>query len=181
MNKLFIFAALTTSLLFTACSSDEEFNDSERTSTVSFKVEKDVTTRTTTDMEGSVYKTKFVVGESIGIYGNNANNKKYSFTTTSELSSESPISIIGSQAYNFYAYSPYAEANDATVAFSVKEDQTKAEDFNASNFLVGVGTHAANNTTPVSQTFSPKMAMVYVNITGSLGSSITDVKITNYE
>ena len=48
MNKLFIFAALTTSLLFTACSSDEEFNDSERTSTVSFKVEKDVTTRTTT-------------------------------------------------------------------------------------------------------------------------------------
>ena len=62
MNKLFIFAALTTSLLFTACSSDEEFNDSERTSTVSFKVEKDVTNRTTTDMEGSVYKTKFVVG-----------------------------------------------------------------------------------------------------------------------
>lgn len=76
MNKKFIFAALATSFLLTACSSDDGFNGSLTTSPLSFKVENEVVTRTTTENEGSVYKTKFVVGESIGIYGYEANNKK---------------------------------------------------------------------------------------------------------
>lgn len=179
MNKKFIFAALATSFLLTACSSDDGFNGSQTTSPLSFKVESEVVTRTTTENEGSVYKTKFVVGESIGIYGYEANNKKYSFTTTTELSSESPISILSSQEYTFHAYSPYVETTDATVSFSVKEDQSKAEDFNSSNFLVGVGTHAANSSAQVNLTFSPKMAMIYVNVISAPAGSITDVCMTN--
>lgn len=179
MNKKFIFAALATSFLLTACSSDDGFNGSQTTSPLSFKVENEVVTRTTTENEGSVYKTKFVVGESIGIYGYEANNKKYSFTTTTELSSEYPISILSSQEYTFHAYSPYVETSDATVSFSVKEDQSKAEDFNASNFLVGIGMHTGNSSAQVNLTFSPKMAMVCVNMSGASASNITDVSITN--
>lgn len=165
--------------LFTACSNEDDPVNQQATP-VSFTVNKEVTTRSVTSAENDgTYKTKFTVDESIGVYGAEKQNVKYTFKTATTVGSDSPIDIYDSQAYTFNVYSPYSVDNSASVSFSVKENQTSETDFNASNFLTGTGTHAAGSGNSVALTFAPKLALVYIKVTGPVGGGTKAVIINN--
>ena len=143
MKKNYLFyLALAATPLFTACSNEELANNEEPAegTPVTFTIgEGGAVTRTVTTEETAGYKTVFTADEAVGIYATGAASATNAqFTVNAEgnkLESNTPITIANTGTADFKAYSPYQSAVTDTYQFTVKSDQTTADNFNASNLL----------------------------------------------
>ncbi len=136
--------------------------------------------RTVTSETDGVLKTTFVAGDQIGVSatgGASATNAKFTVSADgTSLTTETPITFQFNTDAALTAYTPYVEGTSANVTFSIKPDQTVANDFNASNFMTSKATVSKANPT-ASLTFSPRMTLVYVEMAGALGVNATNLKL----
>lgn len=188
MKKHMILAAIAATALCTSCSNEEDFSNQEATP-VSFTINKEVTTRMNTAANGETYKTTLDnTNDHIGIYAipnlgtSSVTNKEYKFDNNGKLTAtdDSDLSINYNSTTSIYAYAPYSavDATESSVIFSVKEDQSNADDFNASNFLTYTGsvTYNKDNTEPsVTVNFSPALALVRVHISKAIGATTSKI------
>lgn len=139
-----------------------------------------VLSRTATSETENVLKTTFVAGDQIGVSatgGASATNAKFTVSADgTTLTTETPITFQFNTEAVLTAYTPYVEGTSANVTFSIKPDQTAADDFNASNFMTSKTSVSKDNPT-ASLTFSPRMTLVYVEMAGALGVNATNLKL----
>ena len=177
MMKKQLLIATSLLALCAACSQQEDPVNQEGTP-VNFTLSSTTaTTRTVTTPSGEIYATNFADGDEIGIYTSGAYGSETvngKFTVSGSSLTGPAVKIEESATANFYAYSPYLEGQGATVAFSVKADQSTAGNYNASNFLTA---NAQNSGTAVAFVFNPTLSLVRVEMTGENGITTTDVKI----
>lgn len=183
MKKINLFyLALATIPLFTACS--EELTKSEEPAEgtpVTFTIgEGGAVTRTVTTEETSGYNTVFTANESVGIYATGAATATNAKFTVSEdgnkLESSNPITIASSGNAKFTAYSPYSTEATDTYQFTIQSDQTTADNFNASNLLTATKSDVSASSPTVSLTFQPRLAILRIEMTGTLGLTTSAVK-----
>lgn len=184
MKKINLFyLALATIPLFTACS--EELTKSEEPAEgtpVTFTIgEGGAVTRTVTTEETAGYKTVFTADEAVGIYATGAASATNAqFTVNAEgnkLESNTPITIANTGTADFKAYSPYQSAVTDTYQFTVKSDQTTADNFNASNLLTATCAGVTASSPTVSFTFQPRLAIVRVEMAGAEGVNTSAVTL----
>lgn len=169
-------------LLLASCSEDMTPDNPAAGQNIDLSIESSIIlTRTNTSEEGNTIKTTFVADDNIGVYalgGASATNVKYTVASDgSKLSSDTPIAFTTNDNATLHAYSPYAEGVEASgFTFSIKADQTSAENFNASNFMTSTATVTKENPS-ASLSFTPRMALVYVEMAGSLGSTASGLTL----
>jgi len=173
--KKITFLALGT-LLLASCSDDNAPQAPAGNGAISLSISGPVVlSRTSTSETDGVIKTSFVAGDEIGVSatgGATATNVKHTVAADgSKLDPEQPIEIQYNVAAQLQAYSPYiAEATADGVTFNVKADQSADADFNASNFMTAKASVTKENPA-ASLTFTPRTALVYVEMAGALGEN----------
>lgn len=169
-------------LLLASCSEDMTPDHPAAGKNIDLSIESSIIlTRTSTSEEGNTIKTTFVADDNIGVYasgGASAANVKYTVAGDgSKLSSNTPIAFTTSDNATLHAYSPYAEGVAASgFTFSIKADQTTAENFNASNFMTSAADVTKANPS-ANLAFTPRMALVYVEMAGSLGATASGLTL----
>lgn len=169
-------------LLLASCSEDMTPDHPAAGKNIDLSIESSIIlTRTSTSEEGNTIKTTFVADDNIGVYasgGASAANVKYTVASDgSKLSSDTPIAFTTSDNATLHAYSPYAEGVAASgFTFSIKADQTTAENFNASNFMTSAADVTKANPS-ANLAFTPRMALVYVEMAGSLGTTASGLTL----
>jgi len=169
-------------LLLASCSEDMTPDHPAAGKNIDLSIESSIIlTRTSTSEEGNTIKTTFVADDNIGVYasgGASAANVKYTVAGDgSKLSSDTPIAFTTSDNATLHAYSPYAEGVAASgFTFSIKADQTTAENFNASNFMTSAADVTKANPS-ANLAFTPRMALVYVEMAGSLGATASGLTL----
>lgn len=178
--KKFAFIAASTLLLASCSEENAPVNPAENQAITLSISEPVVLSRTITSETGNVLKTTFVADDQIGVSatgGASATNAKFTVSTDgTSLTTETPITFQFNTEAVLTAYTPYVEGTSANVAFTIKHDQTVANDFNASNFMTSKATVSKANPT-ASLTFSPRMTLVYVEMAGALGVNATNLKL----
>lgn len=178
--KKFAFIAVSTLLLASCSEENAPVNPAENQAITLSISEPVVLSRTVTSETGNVLKTTFVAGDKIGVSatgGASATNAKFTVSADgTSLTTETPITFQFNTDAALTAYTPYVEGTSANVTFSIKPDQTVADDFNASNFMTSKATVSKANPT-ASLTFSPRMTLVYVEMAGALGVNATNLKL----
>lgn len=178
--KKFAFIAASTLLLASCSEENAPVNPAENQAITLSISEPVVLSRTVTSETGNVLKTTFVAGDQIGVSatgGASATNAKFTVSADgTSLTTETPITFQFNTDAALTAYTPYVEGTSANVTFSIKPDQTVANDFNASNFMTSKATVSKANPT-ASLTFSPRMTLVYVEMAGALGVNATNLKL----
>ncbi len=178
--KKFAFIAASTLLLASCSEENAPVNPAENQAITLSISEPVVLSRTVTSETGNVLKTTFVAGDQIGVSatgGASATNAKFTVSADgTSLTTETPINFQFNTEAVLTAYTPYAAGTSANVTFSIKPDQTVADDFNASNFMTSKATVSKANPT-ASLTFSPRMTLVYVEMAGALGVNATNLKL----
>lgn len=178
--KKFAFIAASTLLLASCSEENAPVNPAENQAITLSISEPVVLSRTVTSETGNVLKTTFVAGDQIGVSatgGASATNAKFTVSADgTSLTTETPINFQFNTEAVLTAYTPYVEGTSANVTFSIKPDQTVANDFNASNFMTSKATVSKANPT-ASLTFSPRMTLVYVEMAGALGVNATNLKL----
>lgn len=178
--KKFAFIAASTLLLASCSEENAPVNPAENQAITLSISEPVVLSRTVTSETGNVLKTTFVADDQIGVSatgGASATNVKFTVSTDgTSLTTETPITFQFNTDAALTAYTPYVESTSANVTFSIKPDQTVANDFNASNFMTSKATVSKANPT-ASLTFSPRMTLVYVEMAGALGVNATNLKL----
>lgn len=178
--KKFAFIAASTLLLASCSEENAPVNPAENQAITLSISEPVVLSRTVTSETGNVLKTTFVAGDKIGVSatgGASATNAKFTVSPDgTSLTTETPITFQFNTDAALTAYTPYVEGTSANVTFSIKPDQTVANDFNASNFMTSKATVSKANPT-ASLTFSPRMTLVYVEMAGALGVNATNLKL----
>lgn len=178
--KKFAFIAASTLLLASCSEENAPVNPAENQAITLSISEPVVLSRTVTSETGNVLKTTFVAGDQIGVSatgGASATNAKFTVSADgTSLTTETPINFQFNTEAVLTAYTPYAAGTSANVAFTIKPDQTVANDFNASNFMTSKATVSKANPT-ASLTFSPRMTLVYVEMAGALGVNATNLKL----
>lgn len=178
--KKFAFIAASTLLLASCSEENAPVNPAENQAITLSISEPVVLSRTVTSETGNVLKTTFVAGDQIGVSatgGASATNAKFTVSADgTSLTTETPINFQFNTEAVLTAYTPYAAGTSANVAFTIKPDQTVADDFNASNFMTSKATVSKANPT-ASLTFSPRMTLVYVEMAGALGVNATNLKL----
>lgn len=178
--KKFAFIAVSTLLLASCSEENAPVNPAENQAITLSISEPVVLSRTVTSETGNVLKTTFVAGDQIGVSatgGASATNAKFTVSADgTSLTTETPITFQFNTDAALTAYTPYVEGTSANVTFSIKPDQTVANDFNASNFMTSKATVSKANPT-ASLTFSPRMTLVYVEMAGALGVNATNLKL----
>lgn len=178
--KKFAFIAASTLLLASCSEENAPVNPAENQAITLSISEPVVLSRTITSETGNVLKTTFVADDQIGVSatgGASATNAKFTVSTDgTSLTTETPITFQFNTEAVLTAYTPYVEGTSANVAFTIKPDQTVADDFNASNFMTSKATVSKANPT-ASLTFSPRMTLVYVEMAGALGVNATNLKL----
>lgn len=178
--KKFAFIAVSTLLLASCSEENAPVNPAENQAITLSISEPVVLSRTVTSETDGVLKTTFVAGDQIGVSatgGASATNAKFTVSADgTSLTTETPITFQFNTDAALTAYTPYVEGTSANVTFSIKPDQTVANDFNASNFMTSKATVSKANPT-ASLTFSPRMTLVYVEMAGALGVNATNLKL----
>ncbi len=178
--KKFAFIAASTLLLASCSEENAPVNPAENQAITLSISEPVVLSRTVTSETGNVLKTTFVAGDQIGVSatgGASATNAKFTVSADgTSLTTETPINFQFNTEAVLTAYTPYAAGTSANVAFTIKPDQTVADDFNASNFMTSKATVSKANPT-ASLTFRPRMTLVYVEMAGALGVNATNLKL----
>lgn len=177
--KKFAFIAASTLLLASCSEENAPMNPAENQAITLSISEPVVLSRTVTSETGNVLKTTFVAGDKIGVSatgGASATNAKFTVSADgTSLTTETPINFQFNTEAVLTAYTPYAAGESPNVTFTIKPDQTVADDFNASNFMTSKATVSKANPT-ASLTFSPRMTLVYVEMAGALGVNATNLK-----
>lgn len=178
--KKFAFIAASTLLLASCSEENAPVNPAENQAITLSISEPVVLSRTVTSETGNVLKTTFVAGDQIGVSatgGASATNAKFTVSADgTSLTTETPITFQFNTDAALTAYTPYVEGTSPNVTFTIKPDQTVANDFNASNFMTSKATVSKANPT-ASLTFSPRMTLVYVEMAGALGVNATNLKL----
>lgn len=178
--KKFAFIAASTLLLASCSEENAPVNPAENQAITLSISEPVVLSRTVTSETGNVLKTTFVAGDKIGVSatgGASATNAKFTVSADgTSLTTETPINFQFNTDAALTAYTPYAAGESPNVTFTIKPDQTVANDFNASNFMTSKATVSKANPT-ASLTFSPRMTLVYVEMAGALGVNATNLKL----
>lgn len=178
--KKFAFIAASTLLLASCSEENAPVNPAENQAITLSISEPVVLSRTVTSETGNVLKTTFVAGDKIGVSatgGASATNAKFTVSADgTSLTTETPINFQFNTEAVLTAYTPYAAGESPNVTFTIKPDQTVADDFNASNFMTSKATVSKANPT-ASLTFSPRMTLVYVEMAGALGVNATNLKL----
>lgn len=178
--KKFAFIAASTLLLASCSEENAPVNPAENQAITLSISEPVVLSRTVTSETGNVLKTTFVAGDKIGVSatgGASATNAKFTVSADgTSLTTETPITFQFNTDAALTAYTPYAAGESPNVTFTIKPDQTVADDFNASNFMTSKATVSKANPT-ASLTFSPRMTLVYVEMAGALGVNATNLKL----
>ena len=178
--KKFAFIVASTLLLASCSEENAPVNPAENQAITLSISEPVVLSRTVTSETDGVLKTTFVAGDQIGVSatgGASATNAKFTVSADgTSLTTETPITFQFNTDAALTAYTPYVEGTSANVTFSIKPDQTLANDFNASNFMTSKATVSKANPT-ASLTFSPRMTLVYVEMAGALGVNATNLKL----
>lgn len=178
--KKFAFIAVSTLLLASCSEENAPVNPAENQAITLSISEPVVLSRTVTSETGNVLKTTFVAGDQIGVSatgGASATNAKFTVSADgTSLTTETPITFQFNTDAALTAYTPYAAGESPNVTFTIKPDQTVADDFNASNFMTSKATVSKANPT-ASLTFSPRMTLVYVEMAGALGVNATNLKL----
>lgn len=178
--KKFAFIAASTLLLASCSEENAPVNPAENQAITLSISEPVVLSRTVTSETDGVLKTTFVAGDQIGVSatgGASATNAKFTVSADgTSLTTETPITFQFNTDAALTAYTPYVEGTSANVTFSIKPDQTVANDFNASNFMTSKATVSKANPT-ASLTFTPRMTLVYVEMAGALGVNATNIKL----
>lgn len=178
--KKFAFIAASTLLLASCSEENAPVNPAENQAITLSISESVVLSRTATSETENVLKTTFVAGDQIGVSatgGASATNAKFTVSADgTTLTTETPITFQYNMDAALTTYTPYVEGTSANVTFSIKPDQTAADDFNASNFMTSKTSVSKANPT-ASLTFSPRMTLVYVEMAGELGVNATNLKL----
>lgn len=178
--KKFAFIAASTLLLASCSEENAPVNPAENQAITLSISEPVVLSRTATSETENVLKTTFVAGDQIGVSatgGASATNAKFTVSADgTSLTTGTPITFQYNMDASLTAYTPYVEGTSANVTFSIKPDQTAADDFNASNFMTSKTSVSKANPT-ASLTFSPRMTLVYVEMAGELGVNATNLKL----
>ena len=178
--KKFAFIAASTLLLASCSEENAPVNPAENQAITLSISEPVVLSRTVTSETGNVLKTTFVAGDQIGVSatgGASATNAKFTVSADgTTLATETPITFQYNMDAALTAYTPYVEGTSANVTFSIKPDQTVANDFNASNFMTSKTSVSKANPT-ASLKFNPRMTLVYVEMAGELGVNATNLKL----
>ena len=180
INKLMLgIAALTGTMMMTACSSDEmNQSGNEQENESIFLTSRVAQTRTLTELQTNALNTATKVG-AFGISGSaavtNGTNNQYSVTSTGELQAiTNDMKWPGGDAtVDFYAYAPYQsswEVNSAN-SFSVSTDQSTEAGYLASDLLHASTTNVGKTSSAVVLNFSHKLARI--NVTLKKGESCT--------
>lgn len=176
--KKYMFIALG-AMLAASCSENNEPTLAENGKNIDLSVSNTVVlSRTTTDETNNVIKTSFVAEDQIGVSatgGAQAVNVLYKVSADGEkLQSATPIATTADAALQ--AYTPYQEGTTADINFVVKADQTTVQNFNGSNFMTANANVTFNN--PIaSLSFTPRGALVRVEMAGYLGATATAVSL----
>lgn len=179
--KKITFLALGT-LLLASCSDDNTPQAPAGNGAISLSISGPVVlSRTSTAETDGIIKTSFVAGDEIGVSstgGAIATNVKHTVAADgSKLNPEQPIELQYNIPAQVQAYSPYmAEATADGVTFSVKADQSADTDFNASNFMTAK-TSVTKENPAASLTFTPRTALVYVEMAGALGENAASLTL----
>lgn len=183
-NNLILTALLAATALFGGCSNEENATVPEAGgTTVSFTLgDGGIITRSLTTEESAGYKTVIEANDRIGIYGTGtlaatSNVLATVNTDGNGLTPASDITVGKNSTAVFTAYTPYAEGADETLTFSVKADQSLADDFNASNLLTAQSAEVTAQSPSVSLTFEPRLALVRIEMTGEEGINTSAVKV----
>lgn len=178
--KKFAFIAVSTLLLASCSEENAPVNPAENQAITLSISEPVVLSRTVTSETDGVLKTTFVAGDQIGVSatgGASATNAKFTVSADgTSLTTDTPINFQFNTEAVLTAYTPYAAGESPNVTFTIKPDQTVANDFNASNFMTSKATVSKANPT-ASLTFSPRMTLVYVEMAGALGVNATNLKL----
>lgn len=178
--KKFAFIALSALVLASCSEENAPVNPAENQSITLSISEPVVLSRTATSETDGTLKTTFVADDQIGVSatgGASATNAKFTVSTDgTSLTTDTPITFQFNTEAVLTAYTPYVASESANVTFSIKPDQTVADDFNASNFMTSKATVSKANPT-ASLTFSPRMTLVYVEMAGALGVNATNLKL----
>lgn len=180
MNK-FAFIAASTLLLASCSEENAPVNPAENQAITLSISEPVVLSRTATSETENVLKTTFVAGDQIGVSatgGASATNAKFTVSADgTSLTTETPITFQNNMDAALTAYTPYVEGTSANVTFSIKPDQTAADDFNASNFMTSEAVTVSKAQPNASLKFNPRMTLVYVEMAGELGVNATNLKL----
>lgn len=178
--KKFAFIAASTLLLASCSEENAPVNPAENQAITLSISEPVVLSRTVTSETDNVLKTTFVANDQIGVSatgGASATNAKFTVSSDgTSLTTDTPINFQFNTEAVLTAYTPYAAGESPNVTFTIKPDQTVADDFNASNFMTSKATVSKANPT-ASLTFSPRMTLVYVEMAGALGVNATNLKL----
>lgn len=178
--KKFAFIAASTLLLASCSEENAPVNPAENQAITLSISEPVVLSRTVTSETDNVLKTTFVANDQIGVSatgGASATNAKFTVSSDgTSLTTDTPINFQFNTEAVLTAYTPYAAGESPNVTFTIKPDQTVANDFNASNFMTSKATVSKANPT-ASLTFSPRMTLVYVEMAGALGVNATNLKL----
>lgn len=181
MKKIAFFAL--SAMLLASCSEENAPQEPVTGKTISLSVSGpgELTSRTSTSENNGTLTTAFVAGDKVGVSatgGAVAVNVEYKVAADgSKLETATPIAFQYNQAANLTAYTPYAADATATgVTHSVNADQTVADNFNASNFLTSKAT-VTKDAPAATLTFTPRTALVYVEMGGALGETATGLTL----
>lgn len=180
MKKIALIALST--LIITSCSDENTPAQPNEGNAIALSVSGPVVlSRTVTAENAGTITTSFVAGDEIGVTasgGATAVNVKHTVDADgSSLTGESPIAFELNIDAQINAYSPYvAEATASGVDFSVNADQTDATNFNNSNFLTAKAT-VSKDLPQASLSFTPRTALVYVEMAGELGTKTTGLSL----
>lgn len=179
--KKFAFIALSALVLASCSEENAPVNPAENQAITLSISEPVVLSRTATSETGNVLKTTFVAGDQIGVSatgGASATNAKFTVSADgTTLATETPITFQYNMDAALTAYTPYVEGTSANVTFSIKPDQTAADDFNASNFMTSEAVTVSKAQPNASLKFNPRMTLVYVEMAGELGVNATNLKL----
>lgn len=179
--KKFAFIAASTLLLASCSEENAPVNPAENQAITLSISEPVVLSRTATSETGNVLKTTFVAGDQIGVSatgGASATNAKFTVSADgTTLATETPITFQFNTEAVLTAYTPHVEGTSANVTFSIKPDQTAADDFNASNFMTSEAVTVSKAQPNASLKFNPRMTLVYVEMAGELGVNTTNLKL----
>lgn len=170
MKKQFLWAALAaTTLFYTSCNNEEPNQKSDETE-VTFVIE-GVDSRTATTGSAGNYTTVFKNDDKVGIYAKGGSNTENALFTYSNGTLTGNISYKEGTETTFYAYYPY---QDPAAQFTVGNQSTGIDKY---DLMTASATITKGNT--VSLTFAHQLAMVEVQIVGSIGEKATSLTMKN--
>lgn len=174
-------AALTASVVFTACSSDElETTPAAPKSNVINLTSSLSQTRAASELQTTALSTSVKVG-AFGVSGSstisNGNNNQYSVESTAALSSTSDMvwPSDASATVSIYAYAPYQSGwtYNAANSFTVSADQSSDANYLASDLLYAKAENKSQTTDAIALNFKHQLARINVKIEKGEGADVS--------